>query len=277
MLIWAISLISIHPATTVDTQSTAGVEPKLAAHALAYELESPVSLEPSAPLSIDQIIALRFTQALAADPDRPATDASSPVPLPTKPPVPQTSDTDALPENDGITETEFPNTELVGGNAVAIVPLDIPLDVNVQHRIFEEVCDNDDFETQVKTFIMLMAVASFETGQTFRTNLISSADAYGLFQIRAECHYDRMARYGIETAEGLFDPVQSAYVALDYLNWIKKDLGVSEFTSAVYVVYNAGHYTEWESVQRSGHIVMSYYDAFMAEFITNNPSLTIFA
>ena len=222
--------------------------------------------ETDQPLELHQIVALNVAQDLAQAGN--SDEAASAVPLPTAPPeVPDTTD-DPNAAGDPNTGEPFP-----AGNAVAIVPLDIPLDANIQRRIFEEVCYEEDEHARVEQFIMLMAIACYETGRTFSLTEISPAEAYGLFQIRPASHADRMARYGIYTAEGLFDPVASAYVALDYLDWIKNSLGVSTMTVSVYVVYNAGHYTDWEPCHAAGRVVMSYYDNYMAEFLAANPDL----
>jgi len=135
----------------------------------------------------------------------------------------------------------------------------VPWDAPIQKQILEDVCGGD-----IEKFIMLMSVAQNESH--FDTTAVGdNGKSFGPFQIKADCHAARMAKYGV-SIEDLHDPVKSAYVALDYLEEIKAKRGVSTMAHEVYVVYNAGHYTTNSKVSARADRVMDNYNQFMAEY-----------
>lgn len=135
----------------------------------------------------------------------------------------------------------------------------VPWDAPVQKQILEDVCDGN-----IEKFIMLMAVAQNES--RFDTAVVGdNGQSFGPFQIKANCHSARMAKYDVNIKD-LHDPVKSAYVALDHLEEIKAKRDVSTMAHEVYVVYNAGHYTTNPTVSERADRVMDNYDQFMTEY-----------
>jgi len=135
----------------------------------------------------------------------------------------------------------------------------VPWDAPIQKQILEDVCGGD-----IEKFVMLMAVAKNES--QFDTTVVGdNGKSFGPYQIKADCHRERIAKYNL-TIEDLHDPVKSAYVALDYLEEIKAGRGVSTMAHEVYVVYNAGHYTTNSKVSERADRVMDNYNRFMAEY-----------
>lgn len=147
--------------------------------------------------------------------------------------------------------------------------LDIPLDVEVQRAIFEDVCEGD-----LGRFAMLMAVAAEETRGSFDNSCVGDeSNSFSMFQINIKWHLDRLAKFGY-SIEDLSDPVKAARVALDYLEEIMAKEGLTEMAHRVYVIYNAGHYTTHAPSQEGATRVMQHYDNYVAAFTAANPWLT---
>lgn len=116
----------------------------------------------------------------------------------------------------------------------------VPLDAAVQERIVE-ICR----EYQVDPAIV---IAIIKRESTFNPmSLGDSGASYGLMQVKAVDHLDRMARLGVTD---LYDPKQNVLVGIDYFAEL-----ISRYNniSMALVAYNAGPggaYTGWFSVGR---------------------------
>lgn len=116
----------------------------------------------------------------------------------------------------------------------------IPLDGATQDTIW------DTCRESPALFCTVMAIANRET--RFDSAAIGDdGNSFGLLQIQPRWHQERMDRLGVTD---LTDPVQSAKVAVDYIDWIAERLcpGCPEDaygTHALFMAYNQG----WSGAQ----------------------------
>lgn len=162
-----------------------------------------------------------------------------------------------------ITEADVERIAQVAAAPAPLEPLlDIPLDAELQHRVFSEICDNN-----VMRFCLIMAVAKGES-QFGSSQIGDAGDSWGIVQINQQWHLERIKRLGVTD---LLDPFQCMLVGMDYLNELMADLHISAPTHRLLMSYNMGSsgaseaYANGQYSNAYSREVMPYYEQFVAE------------
>lgn len=88
-----------------------------------------------------------------------------------------------------------------------VLYFDVPLDKDLQDYIFEE-CETYGIDPAI-------IIAMIDKESKCKASVIGdNGRSFGLMQIQARWHYDRMARLGVDD---LLDPYQNVIVGIDYL------------------------------------------------------------
>ncbi len=113
----------------------------------------------------------------------------------------------------------------------------IPLDLTTQRAIYE-LCGCNG-----RLFCTALAIAQRETRYNVEA-VGDGGDSIGLMQINTRWQYDRIERLGVTD---LLDPVQNASVALDYIDWLAREINPDDpeslyGTDDLFVAYNSGYW-----------------------------------
>jgi hypothetical protein len=114
----------------------------------------------------------------------------------------------------------------------------IPLDIFIQRDIYRDVCGGDP-----ERFCLLMAIAAVETG--FDAKAVGDdGGSVGMFQINTAAQGERIDTLGVTD---LFDAVQCATVAMDYIDWIAERIAPENPSDAygsdeLFMAYNMGYF-----------------------------------
>lgn len=109
--------------------------------------------------------------------------------------------------------------------------LNVDLDPVTQWAIFTTACDRDP-----AIFCAVMAIGYKES--RFQADTIGDGgNSLGMMQINVRSHADRIEALGITD---LMDPIQSAIVAVDYMNELMDAFQVGPGDHALYMAYNMG-------------------------------------
>lgn len=143
--------------------------------------------------------------------------------------VSESEQTDTSADTEGAAETVAQTT----AKTVSVSFFDItqtPLDSRVAWHI-EQMCTDRDVDAAV-----VIAIIERESG--FDTHAVGDdGAAFGLMQIRPDCHYDRMERLGVTD---LFDAIGNVTVGIDYLDECLDRCG-GDYAAAL-TMYNRGSF-----------------------------------
>jgi len=88
-------------------------------------------------------------------------------------------------------------------------------------------------------FCALMAIA-YQESRFELYEIGDGGNSYGIFQINLPAQADRIEALDFNNEE-MLDPIKSAQVALDYIDWILAQMGAEEYDShLLYMAYNQG-------------------------------------
>ena len=147
------------------------------------------------------------------------------------------------------------------GSLRRIKPLDVALDAETQWAIYEA-CGYDP-----GLFSLVMAIAEHES--EFKPDLQGdNGQSLGMMQINTRWHTDRMEALGVTD---LTDPVQSAAVAIDYLQELESRYGFEAESEALLMAYNMGPsgarkaLNEGRTSTDYSREIMTVYQGYLAE------------
>lgn len=183
------------------------------------------------------LLGLRFgaerASEKAAGPEAPEIHPPVPDVYPLEPdssrsPYPDTTKSRTGPAGAPEAPVETPELEIIAGRAMTeATPLlldSVPLDARTQWSIYE-LCGGDN-----SLFAAVMAIANRESH--FASDAIGDEGrCVGMMQINYAFHTERIDRLGVTD---LLDPVQSAAVAVDYIDELGQEFGVTEDSHILY-------------------------------------------
>ena len=108
---------------------------------------------------------------------------------------------------------------------------DLPLEYQLK---LYNLCGQDP-----ERFCALMAIA-YQESRFEIYEIGDGGNSYGMFQINLPAQADRIEALNFNREE-MLDPIKSAEVALDYIDWILAQMGAEEYDShLLYMAYNQG-------------------------------------
>lgn len=162
-----------------------------------------------------------------------------------------------------ITETDVERLTQTATTPETLEPLlDVAMDAELQHRVFNEVCNGDPMR-----FCLIMAIAESESG--FDPSQVGDGgESLGIVQINRQWHLERIQRLGITD---LLDPIQCMRVGINYLDDLMTDLQISVPTHRLLMAYNMGPVGAREAYANGNYssvysrTVLPRYEAMMSE------------
>ncbi len=125
---------------------------------------------------------------------------------------------------------------------------DLPLRAEVQLEI-EQMCADRDIDPAVVVAMI------YHESRYDESKIGDDGEAFGLMQVRLDCHYDRMERLGVTD---LLDGTQNVIVGIDYLDEMLHKYG-GDYAIAL-TAYNRGHYSGF--VNKYAEVVLATAEEF---------------